>query len=101
LGYNVTSTINLTEIMDINWLVQRLRHGDSYTMQDGENNPYQVNRPPNNLMIKAADVIAQLSQAVQQAHEVSINLQSQLNELTQQYETLRNSSTAPAPSGET
>lgn len=86
--------------MDINWLVQKLKHGDSYTVQDGDNDPYQVNRPPNSLMIKAADVIVQLSQAVQQANEVANNLQRQLNELTQQYEALRNSATTPASSRE-
>jgi hypothetical protein len=87
--------------MDINWLVQKLKHGDSYIVQDGDGDPYQVNRPPNNLMIKAADVIVQLSQAVQLANEVSNNLQSQLNELTQQYEALRNSTAATKPSTET
>ena len=101
LSYNVKSNINFTINMDINWLIQRLKHGDSYTVQDGDNDPYQVVRPPNNLMIKAADVIVQLSQAVQQAHEVSNNLQNQLNELTQQYEALRNSSSATTPSGKT
>lgn len=87
--------------MDINWLVQKLRHGDSYTVQNGDSDPYQVNRPPNNLMIKAADVIAQLSQAVQVANEVSNNLQHQLNELTQEYEALRNSTAATESSTET
>lgn len=84
--------------MDINLLVQRLRHGDSYTVQDGDNDPYQVNRPPNSLMIKAADVILQLSNAVQQANEAANNLQRQLNELAQQYETLRNSSSTTTSS---
>jgi len=84
--------------MDINLLVQRLRHGDSYTVQDGDNDPYQVNNPPNRLMIKAADVIVQLSHAVQRANEATNNLQSQLNELAQQYETLRNSSSTTTSS---
>lgn len=84
--------------MDINLLIQRLRHGDSYTVQDGDNDPYQVNRPPNSLMLKAADVILQLSHAVQQANEVGNNLQRQLNELSQQYETLRNSSSTTTSS---
>jgi uncharacterized coiled-coil protein SlyX len=70
-------------------------------VQDGDGDPYQVNRPPNNLMIKAADVIVQLSQAVQLANEVSNNLQSQLNELAQQYEALRNSTAATKSSTET
>lgn len=83
--------------MDINLLVQRLKHGDSYMVQDGDNDPYQVNRPPNSLMIKAADVIVHLDQQLQQSVATINNLQRQLNELTQQYETLRTSST-PATS---
>ena len=87
--------------MDINLLVQRLRHGDTYTVQDGDNDPYQVNRPPNHLMIKAADVILRQEGILKQNHEAMFNLQQQLNELTHQYETLRNSSAAAAPSGTT
>ena len=85
--------------MDINLLVQRLRHGDTYTMQDGDNDPYQVNRPPNHLMIKAADVILHQDMILKQNHEAMFNLQRQLNELTQQYETLRTQYTAATPSG--
>ena len=75
--------------MDINLLVQRLRHGDSYTVQDGDNDPYQVNNPPNHLMIKAANVILHLDNLLKHNHETISNLQRQLDELTQQYETLR------------
>ena len=85
--------------MDINLLVQRLRHGDTYTVQDGDNDPYQVNRPPNHLMIKAADVILHQDGILKQNHETMFRLQQQLNELAQQYETLRNISSATAPSG--
>ena len=87
--------------MDINLLVQRLRHGDPYTVQDGDNDPYQVNRPPNHLMIKAADVILQQNNQLQQNAAVINNLQQQLNELAQQYETLRNTSVTTAPGGTT
>jgi 5-methylcytosine-specific restriction endonuclease McrBC regulatory subunit McrC len=77
------------KIMDINLLVQRLRHGDSYVVQDGDNDPYQVNNPPNHLMVKAANVILQQDNLLKQNQEVVLNLQRQLNELAQQYETLR------------
>jgi hypothetical protein len=87
--------------MDINWLIQRLRHGDSYTVQDGDNDPYQVNRPPNSLMIKAADVIVQQSNQLAQANEALNNLQRQLEEIYAAYQTLRDSSVTSAPSGET
>jgi hypothetical protein len=84
--------------MDINLLVQRLRHGDSYTVQDGDNYPYQVNRPPNHLMIKAAEVILHQDGLLKQNHEALFRLQNKLNELTQQYEPFRNSSTAATSS---
>lgn len=86
--------------MDINLLVQRLRHGDSYMVQDGDNDPYQVNNPPNHLMIKAVELIVRLNNQLQQNAEIINNLQRQLNEIAQQYETLRNSGTAPTPGGE-
>lgn len=84
--------------MDINLLVQRLRHGDTYTVQDGENDPYQSTRPPNHLMIKAAAVILHQDAMLKQNNETMFLLQQQLNELTQQYETLRNTSTTTTPS---
>ena len=84
--------------MDINMLVQRLRHGDSYVVQDGDNDPFQVNRPPNSLMIKAAEVIVLQSNQLQQNAEVVSNLQRQLDELSNQYQTLRDSTTASTPS---
>lgn len=86
--------------MDINLLVQRLKHGDSYIVQDGDNDPYQVNTPPTHITIKAADVIVALHNQTQQSNEAMLNLQRQLQELTQVYETLRNSSSTTAPSRE-
>lgn len=68
-------------------------------VQDGDNDPYQVNRPPNHLMIKAADVIVRLDQQLQQSIAVVNNLERQLHELAQQYETLRNTSAITTPSG--
>lgn len=85
--------------MDINLLVQRLRHGDAYTVQDGDNDPYQVTRPPNHLMIKAADVIVHLDNVLKQSNESMLNLQRQLNELSEQYETLRTQYTTSTSSG--
>ena len=87
--------------MDINWLVQRLTHGDSYTVQDGDNDPYQVHTPPTHLNIKAAALIVTLNNQLQQSNTAMLNLQRQHEELTQQYETLRNSSSAATPSGKT
>ena len=85
--------------MDINLLVQRLRHGDSYMVQDKDNTSYQVNNPPNHLMIKAANVILHQDSVLKQNHEVIFNLQRQLNELAEQYETLRTQCTTSTSSG--
>jgi hypothetical protein len=87
--------------MDINLLLQRLKHGDIYIAHNAEGDPYQVNRPPNSLMIKAANVILVLDQQLQQTNAVVLNLQRQLNDVNEQYETLRNSSVTTTPSGET
>lgn len=86
--------------MDVNLLLQRLRHGDSYVVQDADGDPYQVNNPPNHLMIKAAEFIMRQSNQLNQNAEVINNLQRQLNELNQQYEALRNPSTTTTSGGE-
>jgi hypothetical protein len=96
LSYNVTLCTFLKENMDINWLVQRLKHGDSYTVQDGDNDPYQVHTPPTHLNIKAADAIMALHNQLQQSNAAILNLQRQLEELAQQYEALRNISSTAA-----
>ncbi len=63
-------------------------------VQDGDNDPYQVNNPPNHLMIKAATVITDLSGQLQQAGGIINNLQRQLQELAEQHELLQKSRTA-------
>lgn len=86
--------------MDINLLVQRLQHGESYTLYNEAGDPYQENRPPTSLSIKAAQAILQQSQQLQQAVEIINNLQRQLNELAEQHELLQksNAATEPGPS---
>lgn len=83
--------------MDINLLVQRLQHGESYTLFNDAGDPYQENRPPNTLSIKAAQIIVQQSQQLQQAGEIINNLQRQLNELAEQYELLQRTKATPEP----
>lgn len=72
--------------MDINWLVQRLKHGESYHAQNAEGETYQVNRPPTSISIKAADVIQQLSTQLQQNAEINQNLMRQLNDVNAELE---------------
>lgn len=86
--------------MDINWLVQRLKHGESYVVNDGVGEPFQVNTPPTSLSIKAARVIERLHQQIDSVSQTNLNLQQQLNNLIQEYELLRQTVTAPTTSGE-
>lgn len=65
--------------MDINWLVQRLKHGEVYHAQNSEGETYQVTRPPTSISIKAANVIEQLSAHLQQNAEINQNLMRQLD----------------------
>lgn len=86
--------------MDINWLVQRLKNGESHIINDGINEPYQVNNPPTSLSIKAAQVIERLHEHVNSVSETNLNLQRQLNSLLEEYELLRQTTTPTTTSGE-
>lgn len=74
--------------MDINWLIQRLRHGEIYTAQSEDGEPYQVTRPPSSLSMKAAEVIIQQNNQLQSSAEVSRNLMRQIQDLNEKYELL-------------
>jgi hypothetical protein len=50
-------------------------------------------------MIKAADVIVHQDTVLKQNHEAMFRLQNQLNELTEQYETLRTQYTTSKAGG--
>lgn len=84
--------------MDINLLVQRLQRGESYLAQNADGDTYQVNRPPTQLNIKAAQVIIALDGQLQQANGVIQSLQRQLTELAQQHELLQKSNAVTEPS---
>jgi hypothetical protein len=72
--------------MDINWLVRVLTHGEIYHAQNAEGETYQVTRPPTSISIKAAAVIQQLSNQLEQNAEVTQNLMRQLNDANTQLE---------------
>jgi len=72
--------------MDINWLVQRLKHGEVYHAQNSEGETYQVTRPPTSISIKAADVIQRLSDQLQQNAETNQNLMRQLQDANTELE---------------
>lgn len=86
--------------MDINILVQRLRHGESYQAQDSEGNTYMEKRPPTSLTIKAAEMLLKQSNQIEQVYETSQNLMRQLNDLNTQYELLYKAKTPAAASTE-
>lgn len=82
--------------MDINWLLQRLKHGEIYHAQNSEGDTYQVTRPPTSISIKAADVIQQLSTQLQQNAEINQNLMRQLNDANTELEFFYNQRTQQA-----
>lgn len=86
--------------MDINWLVQRLKNGESHIIDDGIRDPYQVNNPPTSLSIKAAQVIERLHEQINSVSETNLNLQRQLNNLMEEYELLRQANPPTTISGE-
>lgn len=87
--------------MDINWLIQRLRHGETYTAQTEDGDSYTVTRPPTSLSIKAAEVIIQQNNQLQSAAETSRNLMRQLQELNDKYEQIYKVSSATEISAQT
>jgi len=75
--------------MDINWLLQQLKSGTSYTINDGTATPYQVTKPASALSRRAAQVIAQLHQHIQELGDTNLNLQAQINTLIKENDKLR------------
>lgn len=84
--------------MDINILVQRLQHGESFAAQNSEGDSYQINRPPSSLSVNAARAIIALNAQVEQLSAALLNVQNQLNQLSSEYELIRNNSTSTATS---
>jgi hypothetical protein len=84
--------------MDINILVQRLQHGESFQAQNSEGESYQVNRPPSQLSINAAKVIVALDQQVKQLNASILNIQNQLNDLSNEYESFKKNQTTSTTS---
>lgn len=86
--------LNFIEIMDVNILVQRLQHGESFMVQNSEGETYQINRPPTSLSVNAAKVILALDGQVQQLNAALLNMQGQLNQLLGEYEQIKNRTTS-------
>jgi len=80
--------------MDINWLIQRLQQGESYTINDGTSAPYTVTKPASATSRKAAEVITKLHQHIQSLGDTNLNLQTQINNLIQENDQLRKTSSA-------
>jgi uncharacterized coiled-coil protein SlyX len=84
--------------VDINWFVQVLKNGETYTLHNDVGEPYQVNRPPTSQSIKAAQFIEQLSQQLQQSHQTIENLHQQVQGLMNQVAQLGEAPKPPTPS---
>lgn len=79
--------------MDVNLLVQRLQNGESFMVQNADGESHQLNRPPTSLSINAAKVIVALDGQVQQLNAALLNVQAQLNQITNEYESFRTNNT--------
>jgi len=80
--------------MDINWLIQRLRHGETYTAHTEEGEPYQVTHPPTSLSIKAAEVLIRQSNQLQAIAETNQALMRQTQDLNEKYEQIYKTSSS-------
>lgn len=87
--------------MDINILIQRLRHGESYKAQNEDGESYTVTRPPTALSIKAAEMLIKQNNQIEQVYETSQNLMRQLNNLNEHYDLLYKARTTSETSTET
>jgi hypothetical protein len=90
--------LSFTKIMDINILVQRLQHGESFQAYNCHGEPYQVNHPPSHLSINAAKVIVALNAQVEQLSTSMLSIQNQLNELSDEYESFKKNQTTSTTS---
>ena len=81
--------------MDYTILIQRLMNGDNYTATNAEGEQYTVQNPPNSLMINAGKVIQQLVGIINQNNQIIGNLQYQIQKLSEENETFRQSKPTP------
>lgn len=58
--------------MNINQLIQNLKHGYAYTATNADGEQYQVLVPPNKYMIKASEVIANLVIELQHTNKIAV-----------------------------
>lgn len=61
-------------------LINILKNGETYTINDGENPPYQVPRPPTKYTIAAADLIVKLLGQLQNDQVYLAQLQRERDE---------------------
>ena len=87
--------------MDINILIQRLRHGERYTAQNEDGDTYTVTRPPTALSIKAAEALIKQNNQIESVYETSQNLMRQLKDLNERYELLYKAKSTPEAGPET
>lgn len=62
-------------------LIQVLKTGESYVVNDGVGEPHQVVRPPNKYMLAAAKLIEQLITQLQHQQTVLMQMQHERDEM--------------------
>ena len=62
-------------------LINILKNGESYVVNDGVGEPQQVIRPPNKHMIAAANLIQQLLQKLEHTQNVLLQIQHERDEM--------------------
>lgn len=65
-------------------LLSILKNGESYTVNDGINEPYQVVRPPTKYSIAAADLIIKLLHQAQFNQDLLMKVQAERDQAQQQ-----------------
>lgn len=80
----IITTQHLEKPINYDILLNILKNGEAYTVNDGINEPYQVIRPPTKHSNAAADVIIKLLHQLQFNQELLVKLQAEHDETTNQ-----------------
>jgi hypothetical protein len=73
---------------DMQHLINLLRHGETYIVNDSDNN-YQVNRPPTSNSIKAANLLEQFIGELNHKNAILVQLTQERDVAYQEIERLR------------
>lgn len=80
--------------MDVNWLINQLKHGQANTFQKEDGTVYQEINPPSKLHLNAARLIEQLANQLEHSKAVERNLMKQINDLYEEINQLQRNKTS-------